>query len=391
MQLTWRWYGPKDKVTLRDARQAGATGIVSALHHLPPGELWSIAEIERHKALIEAAGMTWSVVESVNVSEDIKKRSGAWQRHIANYQQSLRNLGACGIRTVCYNFMPVIDWMRTDLAYELADGAQAMRFDADVFAAFDLYVLERPAAKNEWSEERQRSARARFENMAPGERERMMGVILAGLPGSDEPFTIEYVRRALAEYDGCGEAMLRENYGEFLRAVCPVAEEAGVRLCVHPDDPPRPLLGLPRIVSKAGDFEALLKLNSSPANGITFCTGSLGVRADNDLPAMARRFGPRIYFAHPRTTQREADPESFHEAPHLEGDVDIFAVMKELVLEEHRRKAEGRNDEIPIRADHGNRIISDLEKPSVPGYPAVGRLKGLAELRGILTALERML
>jgi len=389
MLQTWRWFGPKDPVTLRDARQAGAQGIVHALHHLPPGELWSVDVIRARQAEIAQSGLYWAVVESVNVSEDIKRRSGDYLRHYDNYAQSLRNLAACGIKTVCYNFMPVVDWMRTDLAYELPDGSRAMRFDVDEFAAFDLYVLERPAAKNEWSDEQQARSRKLFEQMSETKRASMLGVILSGLPGSDEPFTIEYVRRALAEYADCGPERLRENYKSFLDAVCPAAEEVGVKLCVHPDDPPRPLLGLPRIVSCAEDFAAILAMNASTANGVTLCAGSLSANKCNNIPEIARRFASRIYFAHLRSTQIEADGLSFFEAPHLEGGVDLYSVLKELVAEEHRRRASDPEAQIPFRSDHGARMLTDLERPSTPGYPAIGRLKGLAELRGMLTAIER--
>lgn len=390
MEQTWRWYGPDDAATLADARQAGATGIVTALHHIQPGEAWSVSEIQKRQRAVEAAGLTWSVVESVNVTEDIKKRTGNWQRHIDAYCETLRNLASCGIRTVCYNFMPVLDWTRTDLAFKLPDGALAMRFDATEFAAFDLFILKRKAAEDEWPDSRKRAARAVFDRMSESDRQRLSNMVLAGLPGTKDVYSLDYVRQALASYDEIGADGLRANFGEFLRAVCPVAEEAGVRLCVHPDDPPRPLLGLPRIVSTASDFEFMLKQTPEPANGITFCTGSLGVRADNDLPAMARKFASRVYFVHLRSTKREADPESFHEAAHLDGDVDIVSVVREFVLEERRRKQTDPAEEIPFRPDHGHKILSDIGKPYVPGYPAIGRLRGLAEIRGVLRAVEAL-
>jgi mannonate dehydratase len=392
MEQTWRWYGPNDGVTLSDARQAGATGIVNALHHLQPGEVWTREEIEQRKAMIEAAGLTWSVVESVNISEDIKKRTGNYLKHIDAYKDSIRNLAACGIYTICYNFMPVVDWTRTDLDCRMPDGALAMSFDATAFAAFDLYMLKRKGAETDWPEERQRKAHTYFQNMSESERDKLTRMVLAGLPGTDDVFSMEEIRKALATYDNIGPDQLRANLGEFLRAVCPVAEEVGVRLCIHPDDPPRSLFGLPRICSTESDLAFILEQTPEKANGITFCTGSLGVRPDNNLVEMARRFGPRIYFAHLRTTKREADdPLSFHEAPHLAGDVDIIGVMKELVLEERRRRQEGRTDEVPVRSDHGQRILTDIGRKSAPGYPAVGRLKGLAELRGCLKTWERVL
>lgn len=342
--------------------------------------------------MIEAAGLSWSVVESVNISEDIKKRTGDYLKHYEAYRESLRNLAACGIYTVCYNFMPVVDWTRTDLAFKMPDGALAMYFDATAFAAFDLYMLKRKGAEDEWPEDRKRKAYEYFQGMSESDRDKLARMVLAGLPGTEDVFSIEEVRRALATYEKIGPDELRNNLGEFLRAVCPTAEELGVRLCIHPDDPPRSLFGLPRICSTESDLAFILEQTPEKANGITFCTGSLGVRPDNDLVSMARRFGPRIYFAHLRTTKREAnDPLSFHEAPHLAGDVDIIGVMKELVLEERRRKQEGRTDQIPVRSDHGQCILTDIGRKCVPGYPAVGRLKGLAELRGVLKTWERAL
>jgi mannonate dehydratase len=393
MEQTWRWYGPNDGVTLSDARQAGATGIVTALHHLPPGEVWTREEIDKRKAMVEAAGMTWSVVESVNISEDIKKRSGNYLKHIDAYKDSIRNLAACGIYTICYNFMPVLDWLRTDLAWKMPDGALTMRFDATALAAFDLFMLKRKGAEAEWPEDRQRKAHAVYQAMNESEKAALTRIVLAGLPGSDDVYTVEYVRKALASYDDISANQLRANLGEFLRAVCQVAEEVGARLCIHPDDPPRSLFGLPRICSTESDLAFIVDQTPETANGITFCTGSLGVRPDNDLVAMARRFAPRIHFAHLRSTKREADdPLSFFEAAHLDGDVDIVAVAKEVVLEERRRKAEGRVDnQIPVRSDHGRSILTDIGRKCVPGYPAVGRLRGLAELRGIFRTWERVL
>jgi mannonate dehydratase len=390
MEQTWRWFGPKDAVTLADARQAGATGIVTALHDIPPGELWPIESIRERQQIVAAAGLTWSVVESVNVSEDIKKRGREWQRHIDNYRQTLRNLAACGISTVCYNFMPVLDWLRTDLEYPLPDGALALRFDALSLAAFDLFILKRPNAEADWTADQQRNAQVLLTALSASEQATLTRTVLAGLPGTTEVYTLDYVRNAIASYGNIGADGLRANLGEFLRAVCPDAEEAGVRLCIHPDDPPRPLLGLPRIASTLADLEFLLAQTPEPSNGITFCSGSLGARLDNPLVDMIRKLAPRIYFVHLRSTKQEAGRDAFHEAPHLAGDVNIVGLLKELVLEERRRVGSGDNIPIPFRADHGNKILTDLGRTAVPGYPAVGRLKGLAELRGVLTAVEAL-
>jgi mannonate dehydratase len=391
MEQTWRWFGPRDAVSLLDARQAGATGIVTALHEIPPGEVWPVEAIQQRQRIVEAAGMTWSVVESVNVSEEIKRRGKHCAPHIENYIATLRNLAKCGIQTVCYNFMPVLDWLRTDLEWKLPDGSISMRFESDAIAAFDLYILKRPGAEADWSEEEQQRARSRLREMSETERDRMVRTVLAGLPGTAEVYTLDYVRSAIAGYAEIGRDGLRANLGEFLRAVCPAAEEMGVRLCIHPDDPPRSLLGLPRIASTSDDFQFLLDQTPEQANGITFCSGSLGARPDNNLVEMIRRVAPRIRFVHLRSTKREAGSDAFYEAPHLAGDVDIVALMRELVLEERRRAGNGDPCQIPFRADHGNKMLSDIGRESVPGYPAVGRLRGLAELRGVLTAVERLM
>ncbi|HSK40888.1 MAG TPA: mannonate dehydratase, partial [Arenibaculum sp.] len=322
MKETWRWFGPLDPVTLSDVRQAEATGIVSALHHIPNGQVWPAGEIETRKREIEAAGLEWTVVESIPVTEDIKTRSGACRDHLEAYRQSIRNLARCGVRTVCYNFMPVIDWTRTDLSYRLPSGGLALRFDADEFAAFDLFILKRPGAQADYGQARQESARAAFDAMDGTARARLTRNVIAGLPGAEESYTPEMFRNAIERYDGMTPDDLRAALGEFLDAVVPVAEEEGVRLALHPDDPPRPLFGLPRVVGTADDVEWILKRYDSPANGLTFCTGSYGVRADNDLPAMFRLFAGRIHFLHLRSTGREADSESFHESSHLDGDVD---------------------------------------------------------------------
>jgi len=390
MEQTWRWFGPHDNVTLLDAKQAGATGIVTALHQIPPGEVWSIQAIQERQNIVAAAGLRWSVVESVNVSEAIKSRGKLWQLHIDNYIATLRNLAQCGIYTVCYNFMPVLDWTRTDLAWELDDGSISMRFESDALAAFDLFLLARPNADRDWSELQQNNAHARLRQMNQSERDRLVQTILAGLPGTGDTFTLEQVRDAIASYGDLGRDGLRANLAEFLRAVCPAAEEFGVRLCIHPDDPPRPLLGLPRIASTRDDLEFLLEQSPEPSNGITFCSGSLGARPDNDLVAIMRRVASRIRFVHLRSTRREANHDAFYEAPHLAGDVNIIALIQELVSEERRRIAAGDTIPIPFRSDHGNKILTDIERPCVPGYPAVGRLRGLAELRGVLTAVEAL-
>ena len=390
MEQTWRWFGPHDAVTLLDARQAGATGIVTALHQIPPGEAWSIEAIEERQNIVAAAGLTWSVVESVNVSEAIKSRGKLWAQHIDNYIATLRNLAACGIRTVCYNFMPVLDWTRTDLAWQLPDGSISMRFESDALAAFDLFLLARSGAERDWSEEQQRRAHARLQHMTESERDRLVRTVLAGLPGTGDTFTLEQVRSAIAGYGDIGRDGLQANLSEFLRAVCPAAEEFGIRLCIHPDDPPRPLLGLPRIASTLEDLQFLLDQSPEPSNGITFCSGSLGARPDNDLVAIMRRVASRIRFVHLRSTRREEGRDAFYEAPHLAGDVNIVSLARELVAEERRRVALGDPSPIPFRSDHGNKILTDIDRPCVPGYPAVGRLRGLAELRGVFTAVEAL-
>lgn len=391
MEQTWRWYGPNDPVTLSDVRQAGATGVVTALHHISNGDIWSVDEILKRKAEVEAAGLVWSVVESVPIHEEIKTHTGQYDRWIENYQQSLRNLAKCGIYTVCYNFMPVLDWTRTDLEYLLPDGSKALRFDQIAFAVFEMHILKRPGAEADYSADEQAQAAQRFAAMSDEEKTRLTRNIIAGLPGAEEGYTLDQFRTHLATYQDIDKARLRDHFAYFLRAIIPVAQEAGVRMAVHPDDPPRPILGLPRIVSTTDDMQWIVETEDSMANGFTFCTGSYGVRADNDLVQMVKQFGPRIYFTHLRSTLREENPKTFHEAAHLAGDVDMYAVVKAIVEEEHRRKAQGQDDLIPMRPDHGHQMLDDLKKKTNPGYSAIGRLKGLAEVRGVELAIQREL
>jgi mannonate dehydratase len=389
MEQTWRWFGPNDPITLADIRATGATGVVTALHEVPNGAAWTCAAIAARKDLIEASGLSWSVVESVPVHEDIKRGGPLRDQWIAAYQESLRNLGANGIDIVCYNFMPVLDWTRTDLRYVLADGSWALRFDQDAFAAFDLFILARAGAGADYDDVGIARARTYYHNLSHSGRELLAANLIAGLPGSEQGYTLQSLREMLGAYADIDGARLRENLGYFLHAVVPVAEEVGVRMAIHPDDPPRPLLGLPRVLSTQADAQWLLDEVPSVANGLTFCTGSFGVRADNDLVAMARHFAPRIYFAHLRSTQREQNPASFHEADHTGGDVDMVGVIQELVVEQRRREREG-GPRIPFRPDHGHQMLEDQHRESKPGYSLIGRLRGLAELRGIELAVGRL-
>ncbi|MEQ5768628.1 mannonate dehydratase [Halomonas sp. H33-56] len=390
MQHTWRWFGPKDPIRLEEIRQTGATGIVTALHEVPNDEVWSRQAIAERKQMIEDAGLEWSVVESVPVHEAIKKGLPERNALITRYCDTLRNLAACGIDTVCYNFMPVLDWTRTDLRWAMPDGALALRFDQTAFAAFDLYLLARPGAENEYSDDEKTEARSYLDSLDAEARQSLVDTLIAGLPGAEEHYTLERFREVLAGYAEIDAARLREHLGYFLKAVIPVAEELGIKMAIHPDDPPRPLLGLPRVVSTAADAEWILAAVDSPANGLTLCTGSYGVLAANDLAAMVQRFGPSIHFVHLRSTRRESpDPRSFHEAPHLDGDVDMVAVISALVAEERRREREGGR-RLPLRPDHGHHILDDQHRATAPGYPLYGRLRGLAELRGVETAVRQL-